>query len=77
MSCDFKSEWLSFVLLFSGRKKTDSWAVRANRGGEPLGTVQWYSPWRRYVFYPIGGLFDSRCLIDIASFIDARMAERS
>ena len=78
------SKWVSFY-LDAGRKgrKTQVYGVTTKGdkgdGGDyaELGEVRWYSPWRRYSFFPTNGsLFESQCLRDIAAFCDWLMAER-
>ena len=44
-----------------------------------MGYVKWYSPWRKYCFFPdsAGGLvFDASCLADVQDFLNNLMAER-
>lgn len=44
---------------------------------ESLGLIKWYSPWRRYCFYPSNEtIFDSKCLSNINDFIYSLMNER-
>jgi hypothetical protein len=58
-------------------KKTDTWWLYSKDGGHLLGEIKWYSPWRRYAFYPkIGCLFEAECLGDIVIFLTNRMDER-
>lgn len=46
------------------------------KGDLALGCVKWYSPWRRYCFYPENNLlFDASCLWDIADFISSKTTE--
>lgn len=45
--------------------------------GVCLGSILWYSGWRRYCFFPVGStIFDSSCMKDICEFIDGLMEER-
>ena len=61
--------------------KTKVWDVFSGDDsdiGVLLGSVNWYAPWRRYVFEPaFATLFDRNCMMLIINFIDARMAERT
>lgn len=42
-----------------------------------LGTVKWYSAWRKYAFFPLENIvFETQCLKDIAGFLDKLMLER-
>lgn len=51
--------------------KTMRWWVRHTTQGTMLGTIQWYAPWRKYVWFPYSSstLFDSGCLDEIADFL--------
>lgn len=68
----------------SASGKTRVWGVLSSRWIVPrgtvqteLGTIKWYAPWRRYVFFPQGGtLFDAGCLAEIAQFIKQQMEAR-
>lgn len=66
---------LNFILgRRDPKKKTDTWEVRGNFGAV-LGKVSWYSPWRRYVFYPEwGSLFDGECCMTLANFLNGATA---
>ena len=56
--------------------KTSIWACR-NKNDARLGTIKWFSHWRRYVFFPDDGvLFDAACLKDIVAFIEQLMDAR-
>lgn len=66
-------------------RKTDVFEVWT--GGKPydddgerfaeLGEINWYAPWRRYVFLPNANtLFDAGCLREIVAFLDRLMAAR-
>jgi len=61
--------------------KTQRWLVTST-GGAHLGTVSWYSQWRRYAFQPIAGtVFDANCLREIADFLqvetEAQQADKN
>lgn len=61
---DFKGPWPTP----SG--KTKLWDVLA-KDGDRLGRVQWYAPWRKYVFLPNNHcVFEQDCLRDIATFVE-------
>ena len=73
-SKDYK--WIYFQLV-KDSGKTKTYAVFAKEGNAALGTVKWYSSWRKYAFFPEGGsLFEKDCLNDIASFLDELMLSR-
>lgn len=80
-----ESKWITFHKASVTRaRKTLVFLVTTKENGKPeeaggqvLGRVSWYSPWRRYSFFPEPGtLFESQCLRDIAAFCDWLMAER-
>ena len=60
--------------------KTKVWDVFS--GGDSdigvlLGSVDWYAPWRRYVFEPaFATLFDRNCMMEIVDFIEKQMIAR-
>lgn len=68
----------------SASGKTRVWGVLSSRWIVPrgtvqteLGTIKWYAPWRRYVFFPDPGtLYDAGCLTEIATFIEQHMEAR-
>lgn len=53
------------------KRKTDLWWVYSN-GGDWLGMIQWYAPWRQYCFdsVPKGTVLAKSCLRDLADFCD-------
>lgn len=62
--------YLQFVLLDSV-KKTSTWSVQAENGGE-LGVIGWWGAWRKYTFFPKANtLFDASCLRSIADRCEA------
>lgn len=64
--------YLNFFLQTQDpKKKTRTWYVET-QGGTVLGFIAWYSPWRKYCFYPAANvLFEQDCLRDIAKDIEA------
>lgn len=71
-----KTKYLVFKRVKLGSKKTYNVDV-LNKQGEILGTIQWRSGWRTYVFTPLGNIdFDSKCLKDITSYIGSLLTER-
>lgn len=45
--------------------------------GVHLGSIKWYSNWRRYVLFTNSNtLFDSNCLSEISTFLKSLMDER-
>ena len=69
-------KWIHFNLV-SKTDKTGTYDVIANEGNIVLGQIKWYSPWRKYSFFPNNNtLFEKTCLQDIINFIDKLMEER-
>lgn len=71
-------EWISFKINDRhAKRKTDSWEVWSLESATHLGTVRWWSPWRRYCFYPRAGtVWEQDCLRSIATFIENATAEQ-
>ena len=65
------TDYIKFVLvdLRDGRK-TLVWAVLTADGHSHLGDVSWYSPWRKYCFFPDRATFDPGCMRLIADFCE-------
>lgn len=58
--------------------KTKVWAVISKEGGEggfELGKVKWFGRWRCYAFFPTDAIFETKCLREIASFLESRTQE--
>lgn len=54
----------------SSTGKTDIWGVYNRNEDDYLGVVKWYSPWRKYIFYPEGDTFyDDKCMKEISIFL--------
>ena len=49
-------------------KKTKTFTV-INLNQDLLGRVFWHSPWRKYVFWVGGFMFDVNCLQEIVDFL--------
>lgn len=59
--------------------KTDRWGLYGARNKTYLGHIEWYSPWRQYVFYPDPAhdpIFNRTCLNDISNFLREEMEKR-
>lgn len=66
--------YLSFADRGIPNKVTREWNVYSS--GQMLGWVKWYSPWRRYVFYPSQQtLFDAACMLELAEFCQGKTEE--
>ncbi len=73
------SKWIEFIDL-EHRGITKVWRVTTKvkaRYGMQIGIINWYSPWRRYTFFPHQGtMYEPTCLKDIAGFIEEQMRVR-
>lgn len=55
----------------STERKTKVWVITSKLGGVRLGTVGWWSHWRKYVFTPADRtLYEEQCLRDLADFCE-------
>lgn len=53
------------------------WFCKNNKSGAILGRVEWYYPWKQYIFEPSGSaLFSADCLADIQHFMGQLAQER-
>lgn len=56
--------------------KTKVFSVKSKQG-DLLGKITWFSNWRKYTFWPEHStIFDTKCLLEIVSFIDGLMERR-
>lgn len=63
-----RSEYLKFVDVDAGARKTRVVEVRSERSNAHLGTIAWYSHWRQYTFSPQPEtIFNTGCLEEIAN----------
>ena len=69
--------WIRFVEVPVPKRKTRLWRVVATSGNSLLGTVEWYTGWRRYTFAAssFACVFEETCLHDIALFLETRTRE--
>lgn len=68
--------WLKFVEIPNPGRKTKKVHVVHKDTNEVLGLIEWYSPWRQYVFSAASGVFMSRsCLKELEDQITGMMAE--
>lgn len=64
------------MIPVSVSRKTGRWFVTSKREGDHLGVIEWYGPWRKYIFAPEPfTVFEQVCLRDIAAFVEARTQE--
>ncbi|MGH9747260.1 MAG: hypothetical protein ACRD59_14280 [Candidatus Acidiferrales bacterium] len=70
--------WINFQLEHRARgRKTDVWHVWSLDGRHHLGSVRWFSPWRKYSFWPARDtVFEQDCLRDLAAFIEAETVKQ-
>ena len=48
----------------------EGWLCR-NRVGSILGGVEFYRPWKKFVFWAADqAIFDAKCLVDISRFLE-------
>lgn len=72
------TKWLSFFKENRDAKaKTDWFTVCNKESGDYLGIVKWYAPFRKYSFFPKGGIvLEPVCLGHISEFLTELMEER-
>jgi hypothetical protein len=70
-------KWIKAVWVRkSPSGKTNVWEMRTTDYHHLLGEVRWYSPWRKYAFFPAAEcVFEQDCLRDIAAFIEEATME--
>lgn len=62
------SKWLVFILT-EHKAKTTVWEAR-NKSNYKLGRIQWYSPWRQYIYEPFNhAIYDDGCLGALSNFL--------
>ena len=71
-----KNKWIEFNFV-KDTGKTKVYSVVAIDGCIILGVVKWYSPWRKYSFFPEPDtVFERDCLGYIIDLIEELMLER-
>lgn len=70
------SKWLRFS--YEGTTgKTEWYHIYSKEGDHNLGTIKWYSSWRKYAFFPNPNcVFEKTCMQDITDFLTQLMNER-
>lgn len=72
-------KWIRFerdIPTQAAHKKTLRWDVQPTDGGQSIGYVAWYGPWRKYTFSPQPNtVFEQQCLRDIADFCERATTE--
>lgn len=67
-----------FIRFVSTPAIPNVWACLNRKSGDALGGVEWYAPWRQYVFSADEmALFSHDCLADVADFLKQLNAEPS
>ncbi len=67
-------EYVEFKREKAVGRKTYTVFVSSNKTHEYLGTINWYSGWRRYVYHPADDTFyDEKCLKEITIYIKGLM----
>lgn len=70
------ASYLTFKAVSKPGRKTRSFNV-VNTRDQLLGTIGWFSHWRRYCYCPASGIvLDAACLREIANFCVKLMMER-
>ena len=70
------AKWIEFKIR-KDNGVTKIWEIKPKDNESPLGFIRWYSPWRKYAFFPIENtLYEPTCLRDIAEFIEEQMQKR-
>lgn len=63
--------FIYFSFIYFSQDKSDLWFCLNKKSNCLLGTVEWYSPWKRYCFFPRDEtVYSSDCLLDIANFLE-------
>ena len=70
------SKYLRFVLI-AGTAKTQTYHVISAHQGNVLGEIDWYIPWRQYVFEAAPDtIWNKDCLREVAAYLDGLMEGR-
>jgi hypothetical protein len=74
---EYKNYWEGKYLRFIdfGKlpgQKTNTYEIRSTLTNQILGSIKWWSPWRKYVFSPHDSMFDARCLTEVVEFLNER-----
>lgn len=63
-------KYLVVEAMAHGPETTWWWIVRNKKSERALGHIEWYPPWRQFVFQPHEGIvLNNTCMQDIASFL--------
>jgi hypothetical protein len=69
------SKWIDFEEGMSAGK-TKIFKIVTKEGAQ-IGLIKWYSPWRKYSFFPHPNtVYETQCLSDIIAFINKLMLDR-
>ncbi len=78
MNTKYKHIYFRDMSQYYPKRKTSTWLC-INHSEVKLGTVQWNSGWRQYIFIPDQTselMFSASCLDDIGHFIKQLMSQR-
>lgn len=65
------------VSAYYPHQKTKRFEITNAQWGSQLGEIRWYTPWRKYCFYPFDStIFDMTCLQVIQEKLNQLMQER-
>ena len=58
-------------------KKTKRWLIVPANGGSPIGYIEFYAPWRKYIWGMLNNaIFDVSCTQEVADFLTAHAKDR-
>jgi len=71
--------FLDFREVANPGKKTKRWSIYSTQGGNtPLGWIQFFAPWRKYVWETTpGSIFDVKCTQEVVDFLNAHKDDRN
>jgi hypothetical protein len=60
-----------------GARKTNTYSVHSNYGGDELGSIRWFGRWRKYAFFPCHEtVYEEVCMRELSDFIVAETKAR-
>ncbi len=74
-------QYIHFIHVPTPTRKTERYFCHNLSGGDMLGVVEWYGPWRQYCFAPVGLklteiVLSKGCMEDVCDFISQLMEAR-
>lgn len=68
---------LTFVEHGNPGKKTKRWLIVPARGGDAIGYIEFYAPWRKYIWSMLNGaIFDVGCTQEVVDFLRVHAGDR-